>query len=426
MLNFEPSVVVVDDKLDEAEGIISHYREQGVGVKFYNASLSSPEKKPLQPFSNLGLIFLDVHYTENRDDYDPELCASWIDSLVSENSFYILVIWSKDSDHEDEIKKELVKINKAPFFISTHQKTDYQNEDGWDFSELISQIDSNISEYHEIEEFTFWKKSVLHSANKVIGHLTQNINSEQLRQKLQKIIIGHGGTYIYDVKDNLHKREVLLDALDNVLSYNSKLSRPINTISSENNDKLYAISKDNKTNINTDTLLNAWFHFSFEEYTGEKTEIRTGLLAFFQNESLKKNYSLLVDSTINEALSSQKDKEIVDIAMVISRPCDLAQNKYGRNLKLLSGIIIKNPNRNSNRVNLSKKPLSIKLYDHLYINKDYNDCSIIFDFRYVFSLPPNIFYERFDSFKLFNKQLVSEIQVEYAAYSSRLGITQVI
>ncbi|WP_298421131.1 hypothetical protein [uncultured Kordia sp.] len=113
--------------------------------------------------------------------------------------------------------------------------------------------------------------------------------------------------------------------------------------------------------------------------------------------------------------------------MIISRPCDIAQNKYGRNLKLLGGLLILNPIRKKNKLKgKNAMPLSLKIFDHLYLDEERNDCTLIFDFRYAFSLPPNVFHERFNKMKIFNKELLSEIQVEYSSYSNRLGITQII
>ena len=40
MLSFEPNIVFIDDKEEQVNGIIQLYRNEGAGVKFYNADLS--------------------------------------------------------------------------------------------------------------------------------------------------------------------------------------------------------------------------------------------------------------------------------------------------------------------------------------------------------------------------------------------------
>lgn len=430
MLSFEPRVAIIDDKFEEIDGILKQYQKDGIGIKYFNAHLTNPDEKPASQFSDLNLIFLDVHFTENTEDYDPTHCAAWVDSLLPENTFYILVLWSKETDKKDEILLELKKIKKEPFLFFAEQKTDYQTKDGWDFEKLKKSIDDNLNNYPELQELSIWKKSIINSSNIVVGHLSKNINVEALRKKLQKIILGHGGSHLIIENKENQKREVLFDALDSILTSNSKVTRPNEDISEINKNSLYKISAFPDSDI--DAKLNSWFHFKLIENTIEADFITPGLISYFTNISLRKNYNIQHDDNIVKYLKSQQESKkttLSDIAVIISRPCDIAQNKFGRNLKMLSGILILNPERDKNNKFKSSggtKPLSIKLYDHLSISDTETDCAIIFDFRYAFSLPPSILEERFKKIKIFNKELLSEIQVEYSSYSSRLGITQII
>lgn len=431
MISFEPRVAIIDDKYEEINGILEQYQKEGVGIKYYNSHLTNPDPKPIIHFSDLNLIFLDVHFTENIADYDPTHCAAWVDSLLPENSFYILVLWSKETDKKDEILEELKLIKKEPFLFFAEQKTDYQTKDGWDFQKLNESINLKLADYPELQELSNWKKSVLYSANSIVGHLTKTTEADALKKKLQKIILGHGGNYLLGEGNELEKRKVLFDAMDNILSSNSKLTRPLDEITQVNKENLYSIPEFPEGDI--DSKLNSWFHFVLQNSIPEQ-HISPGLICRFNNQSLINNYNIQSDTAIAQYLTFQSSADVevnpglIDIAMVISRPCDVAQNKYGRNLKLLSGVLITNPIRKGNNKFKGKDttPASLKIYDHLYLSKDQNDCTLIFDFRYAFSIPPKIFHERFVKIKIFNKELLSEIQVEYSSYSSRLGITQII
>lgn len=436
MLSFEPRVAIIDDKFEEINGILEQYQNEGVGIKYFNSHLIDPDPKPTIHYSNLNLVFLDVHFTENTDDYDPTHCAAWIDSLLPENSFYILVLWSKETDKKDEILAELKLIKKEPFLFFTEQKTDYQTNDSWNFQKLKESINLKLAEYPELEELSNWKKNVAVSSNLVIGHLTNNISPNTLKKKLQKIILGHGGTSLMQSQNNHFKRETLFEALDSVLISNTKGLIPFNDISEANAGELYQIPENLQADV--DSKLNSWFHFKLHKSPLNQEVIKSGTICTFKNKLLKDYYNIQNDEYITKYLSHQIAKknlaesttELIDICLLISRPCDVAQNKYGKNLKLISGVLIKNPDRKNNHKREFKKGssnlISLKLYDHLQFSEEENDIALIFDYRYVFSVPEKMFIDKFENIKVFNKELLSEIQVEYSAYSSRLGITQII
>jgi hypothetical protein len=434
MLSFEPNIVFIDDKIEQVDGIIDLYRKEGIGVKYYNADLADGDSKPPKHYSNVNLVFLDLYYQE---DFEIDFCLGWLDSILPENSFYVLVIWSKDTHHSEEIIEGLTGINKRPFITFSETKDDsYKNEDTtFKWPELKAKIDTEINKISELEELAVWKKSVESASNIIVGTLSKNTTQEQLKTKLQKIIIGHGGSSL-SVKDNIpFKRETLFDALDSVLISNTKGSIPNTNISEINTQNLYNIPDNIQGDI--DSKLNSWFHFKLHKDPLDQGIIKPGIICNYKNVDLQRLYALLEDENIDNYLKHQIAKskeensttELIDIVLLISRPCDIAQNKFGRNLKLVSGILVKNPVRKNGKgkpLHSGTKYDSIKLYDHISFSDKDNDTALIFDFRYVFSIPKESFIENFENIKVFNKELLSEIQVEYSSYSSRLGITQII
>lgn len=433
MLSFEPNIIFIDDKKEEVEGIVKLYQNEGVGTKFYNADLTTGDDKPPEPFYDVNLIFLDLYY---KSEFDVELCTGWIESIIPESSFYVLVLWSKDTHHADEIILDLTHISRKPYLTLSIQKgEEYKNLDNtWNFEKLHLKINSEVNKHHALNELALWKKSIKSSSNIIIGHLSKDTTSDDFNKKLQKIIIGHGGTSYISSNNKEQKREILFDALDNILISNAKGVRPLTHISTENYDELYNIDGQIQTDI--DAMLNSWFHFKLNKEPLEKSKIESGLICQYNDDELKETYTLLEDENIKEYAKHQINKsndenetKIIDIVLLISRPCDIAQNKYGRNLKLIGGVLVCNPERKTNQkkeLKTGQKFNSIKLYDHLFISDKIKDAAIIFDFRYIFSVPKNTFIDKFENMKIFNKELLSDIQVEYGAYSSRLGITQII
>ncbi|WDE97539.1 hypothetical protein PQO03_17065 [Lentisphaera profundi] len=447
MLEIEPNVVIIDDKKEEVKGLIELFNMEGIGTKFFNADITEKDNPPNQPYSDVNLIFLDLHF--KNDEFDVEMCTGWIEDIIEVNTFYILVIWSKDSDSDltQEVLDDLKKCNRSPYLYFPEAKGTYRKVDGeYDFEKLYTKIKTDLSKNAELEELAIWKKSIKSSSNSVIGHLAKDVTTEQLIKKLQKTILGHGGSALKASTNHNEKRKTLFDALDTVLISNSKDSIPKIDISESNINNLYNIRTYPKTDI--DSKLNTWFHFKlFDEI--DKDSIAPGLLSINNQKFLRKLYSIQDDSKLSPKLVNQfknKSTEIIDVAVILTRPCDLAQGKHGKNIKLLSGIKITNPKRyvagddflKEMKSKEKKKYIgaldfnnsimadSTKKYEHLHFSDSEQDVVLMFDFRYVFSVPQDVFVKSFKNIKIFNKELLSEIQVEYSSYSSRLGITQII
>ena len=153
MLSIEPSVFFVDDKLNEVKGIIDIYREKGYGVKYFNASAADGDAVP-EPntYHDASLIFLDLYYDGQRI-LDEEKCSEWVESIVRKDAFFILVIWSQDTDEAEVVLKEIGNNSRVPFVSIIKQKSDYQNGDGqWDFDKLNRDIETQLNSCSELKE----------------------------------------------------------------------------------------------------------------------------------------------------------------------------------------------------------------------------------------------------------------------------------
>ena len=432
----EPSIVVVDDKIDEVEGIISHYNSLGLGCKFFNADLIEGDSYPDKIFSDISIFFLDLIYSEAQP-FDAELCATWIRSIIPENSFYVLIIWTKDESKAADVLSLLKQHKRLPYIHLIESKTHYPGEAGQEFnySELLKKINNTLDNTTSLDEIQLWKKGVRLSANEVLGNLSKTPEPNLFNNKLKKIILSQGGISIKSSVDNYRKRSILFDALDNILVSNTKKNLSNEEITKNNIDGLYNLNDMQEPAI--DKELNSWFHFRLDKAAEIKGIIVPGLISYNCHKLFKNLYSIQNDLKLSKIFEKQKINNVVieDIVLVLNRPCDIAQNKFGNNIKLLSGVIIKKAIRYSsdhkkhpNKIdfNGATLPDSIKKYEHLFFSDVDDDITLMFDFRYIFSVPEKIFRDKFQNIKIFNKELLSEMQVEYSSYSSRLGITQVI
>ncbi|SHE99076.1 hypothetical protein SAMN05444405_104176 [Bacteroides luti] len=422
MINkLEPTVVIIDDVKEEIQGIIDDLSEKGVGCKFFNPDYSEGDDMPTKTYSDVNILFLDLFYSGN---FDAEQSCNWVRSIIPKNSFYIIVFWTKDISRASEVLILLKERDIPPFKYFVESKSEYIVGGAYNFKSLLKKINDACDNSPALEEIIIWKKALKLTANEVIGHL---INNDEDAEIIKKIIISHGGNSTKAFSD-IQKRIVLFDALDIVLTSNTRKNIS-GAISDINADTIYKL--ENIATLEPDKKLNSWFHFKLISSISNDL-ILSGLISDFKDKGLIDTYSILDDKHIKEYLSKQTDSRIKlkPCVMVLTRPCDIAQDKFGKNIKLLSGVRIVNPNRKNNVSKEfkggSSKLDSIKIYDHLYFSKDETDCTLIFDYRYSFSLPKEQFISKFDNVKIFNKELLSEIQVEYSSYSSRLGITQII
>lgn len=429
MKYFEPSVVIVDDKKEEIEGLIDHYHTQGIGCKYFNADLHDGDSYPDKPMSDVMLLFLDLYYSDAplENGYDPELSASWVRSIIHPGAFYILILWTKDPAQAKLVTDKLDELNRHPFQTFIEGKNTYaiDSPEKYNYEELFKSIDAKIAETPEIEEILIWKNTIKKASNVVLGGLIST-DTEEFSNKLKKITVCHGGKIISGTDDFSKKRASLFAALNNVLVSNAPQYNFEEEISVHNQTHLYDLSQIDSPVI--DNQLNSWFHFNLTNNLNKLT--CPGIIAKNNSAFLKNIYSIKNDSFVHDYISPQTEQGVLieDVVLNIIRPCDYAQNKYGKNLKLLGGIAVIHPKRkdgDKKDIKLKQKHDSIILLDHLYFNHVDNDVALIFDLRYSFSLPERIFLSKFENIKLLNKELLSEIQVTYSSYCSRLGFTKV-
>jgi hypothetical protein len=426
MKYFEPNIIIVDDHQEEIQDILDYYKNSGIGCKLLNPDYVDGDDMPENHFSDVNIIYLDLYYSGK---FDAEQCSNWVRSIVDEKTFYVLVLWTKDISKAAEVIELLTHHNRKPFLCIEKNKTEYPSKtEGkkYEFEQLIQEINQIIETNNALEEIFNWKNNLKISSNNVISNITKD--PSQINDKLKKIIMSHGGKSIIESENALRKRVILFEALDTILISNTRknINQQINVATIE---KIYNLKEIQHPFI--DKELNSWFHFKLEKQINNEFII-PGLIAEFKDNDWKEMYSIHNDKNVMEYVSKQvgDNVQISSIALLLTRPCDIAQNKYGKNLKLISGLKISNPIRKNNvKMEFQKGSSdidSVKLYDHLYFSEKENDVTLLFDFRYNFSVPEKIFIEQFDKIKIFNKELLSEMQVEYSSYSSRLGITQII
>ena len=172
---FEPNVVIVDDKRDEIQGIITYYQENGIGCKYYNADLSDGDDYPENKMSDVVFLFLDLFYSEH---FDAELSISWVRSIIHPGAFYILILWTKDVSKKSIIEEQLEKMNLIPYCFIIQNKGDFvvSGSAKYDYTNLLMSIDKELKKISAICR----KHNVSLVVDAISSFLSDDLDMEEL------------------------------------------------------------------------------------------------------------------------------------------------------------------------------------------------------------------------------------------------------
>lgn len=137
---FGPQVAFVDDIKSQIEPLESAVQELHTGSIYFDAT-PSKNNFPTFPLETVEILFLDLFY---KKDFDADLSAQWVKSIIPERSKYTLVVWSNDTDEVQELLDILDEINLTPASYYLWQKTDYdlQKEN---FRKKIEELITEVS-----------------------------------------------------------------------------------------------------------------------------------------------------------------------------------------------------------------------------------------------------------------------------------------
>ncbi len=109
------TIVIVDDKIDEALPLITALSKENISVKYYSGDIDS---LPDEPISDIRILFMDLQLEGSSVNVDADVgrVMSILTALVSENNGpFILLIWStKESAYDKALIEKIesdAKIN---------------------------------------------------------------------------------------------------------------------------------------------------------------------------------------------------------------------------------------------------------------------------------------------------------------------------
>ncbi|WP_424687342.1 MAG: hypothetical protein ACNI3H_04015 [Halarcobacter ebronensis] len=474
------SIVVVDDKIEEVDGIIRTLSINGAPIYYLNGDIDSI------PFiDNIRIIFLDLDLgVDGNDIQKVAKIMILLKKLIPEdNGDYIIVAWS--SLIKNLYRKLLIEIlkdckagkkfiKKKPYYMFSVSKQDVVNGDGQpDLSKVKTKIDKAIKNDSIKNLFILWENMAKESSSKVIKTLESLINDEKTAKELAASF-AHA---IADVK-NIKEKDVLnysLLPLSNLLI--DQLSKETSTFDKTSlanlTKEIYTIAQT-RTSISKEIVskINTFYHID----ESPSSNFMPGNVYFYRDYIVKLNNS--GNSSIKWAADLEKkfllksikfkanqfdaefqqlsqpeqskiggkkkfpefktkyilENESIPIFMEISADCDYVQNNR-KKLRLIYGVLIPacyQISSDSDSI-IGIKPDVIIEYD----NKSY---WVIFDTHLVTAVDPKVFektnshiakinsmitqIKTMDEIKAqfrFRKEFVVDIQHKVASHFSRPG-----
>ena len=265
MLPLNGKIIVIDDDENEALPLIKSLFKKGIALNYYTGL--EQNELPIDPFSNVRLIFLDIVLgTEVTASQKTKISKtiSILNRIVSpKNPPYVIIAWTKQPELIDSLYKTLTK---KPLQIIDLNKLECKDEEGKYSIELISnKIEEKIKELSIIQLFYDWEDIINNSVDElledVLGLVQMNeLWSENLVHILYKMAMAATGKQIKNINNNnsilKHTFSVIIPILTdkietrvNSFEYKnaSKINFSANIYSTINKDKKYTIRfEDNK------------------------------------------------------------------------------------------------------------------------------------------------------------------------------------
>lgn len=136
------SVVVIDDRMEEAEPLIKLLSARGVPVHYFNGILV-----PKELLRDVRIVFLDMVLgsTQTGPGHSiPRSLLSYLESVISPNAGpYIMLVWST---HQEEYYEEFCKIMDEevafpkPVFVAKLNKADVFEDDNLEIQDIVKDM----------------------------------------------------------------------------------------------------------------------------------------------------------------------------------------------------------------------------------------------------------------------------------------------
>lgn len=441
--NFIDSALIIDDKKDEVEKLISLLTGKDIWVKYYHPNDIQETK-----FKTRKIIFLDLLLDDSKSEKDnisTIIRPMFTKNFGKEYGTYGIVLWTRHLEWVAEFQKRIqndFEKYSLPLFIVGLDKTKYLKSGNFD--SIFSDLNKILSENIAASFFIVWNTLVNEGKDRAIRNIYSLVKDyDKQNNNLQYLLFYMAKNYTGIPINDIEEYSLYLDAyrtFNDMVTYevisqknnSSEIFKNINNIRfiADNREYSKTISEkylfDNNEidlkatkNLHDKNIgkLNNEIYLTFSQLNS--------ILLFddaniSQNKVLPGNIYEIVDKR-NTLIPENLPPDAKPIIIEISPPCDYTQERM-KNSKVLGGFISKYSGKKYN--DYSKEyyykeawPIFIKDFD--------NPSMIIFDHRYFGSITEEELKDNKKYKLLFRakNKLFADILQKLTSYNARLGLS---
>ncbi|MCP4129570.1 MAG: hypothetical protein GY754_01015 [bacterium] len=440
-------IVIIDDKYEQIETLISVFTKKGLSVIYLNGQMDTLPEKPID---DIRLLFLDIELTTGSvsDKNKVAKVIKILKKVVGSKTFpYVIVAWTRHEDLFEDVKlKAIEKDIVKPIKWLNMEKGQCQDGDGdFDFAVVSDKLKKELQKSGIFELFVLWENLVGGAANSIINdfcsfydydekwndHLSgiiyklaeaysgKQLNLNDHSEILKDSLLAFNGAFIDILENNIKNGQY-----SNIQLVND--CKPDKKILSEINSKLHFVfEKSNKVqpgNIYKKKItLGRFTENLYDFFAKDKRYKFLNKIIINHNEQYNKNddipYLLFKEKCSQYYSDLKKDFLLIDLEA--SPSCDYAQNKW-TNSRLLPGLMI--PDKFSKFIRNHT--------DYLYCSStfcfDQKQFVFVFDFRKLHSISlSEIQGKKKVSIFRIRHDLLIDIQSSLSKHINRPGILSV-
>ena len=456
------SIVIVDDKPEEVEGLIRVLASKSIPTMYFNEEIDK-----IPSINGVRIIFLDLDLKIGVQD-NPERTiisnafAVLNKLILSNNGGYILVLWSTlIENHGEAVKAAIIKakedgvtvLKEYPIDIILLDKTEVSTKNGkildFNIKALEGKINSMVPDNNILNLINHWENSVSDASKKVMSNFDSIAKLDTEKKELLSLFADS----IYQTS-NLNTDNILNPALsplsalllDQLSSYQDisklpEISRELIThltTIGTNKKKILAVKQvaDINTFYHVDSLNEEHFApgsvYNYDKYMDSYScssdkcnrewaknlkepmmaDLKIKVDKYIKSEQPCEQYN--VKDTERKEKQEEIKSDVIPIFLEFTPDCDYVQGRR-KKLRLIFGLMF--PIDDGIDIDTNKKDFYIKLPLINYKDKQYN---VLLNLLTVTGINQTNFSDVKSIFR-FRKELLVDIQQKIASHISRPG-----